>query len=347
MGILARTSRPVAVFGGLALIASCGSDPPPNGSVGAGVPASSGTSSSGGGSTGSGGPAGGTSSSGSGAGGNGGTGASSGAGILLGDGGGGPDAGGMQTGQQCLGINSSRTCCINGTQTCVNSGGEFAIWGPCIDPSGAAASCTPPTPVVDAGCGNLNEGPSSSCDAGFDAGPPPKPPALCTDMAISTEPEILVGYSPAVGQTVGQHGQIKVWVNDENPPFVAPGEQIDPQTGQITAAGNRIAAAPDGLLWEPALYIAPQTPQNGGTPHFPQWVKGWYSNTPPSVTKGFQVPGMDPVPPGIKLQEKYTGEDIWDVASLGLAPGTYTAVFVIHDGDDDRAIGCVNIVITP
>jgi hypothetical protein len=166
-------------------------------------------------------------------------------------------------------------------------------------------------------------------------------------MDISTEPEILVGYSPAMGQTVGRNGQIKVWVNDENPPFIAPGELVDPNTGAITTPGDRTATAPDGLLWEPALYIAPQTPQNGGTPHFPQWIKGWYDNAPPNGSGGFQVPGMDPVPPGSMLAETYTGEDIWDVSSLGLAPGAYTAVFVIHDGDDDRAIGCVTIVITP
>jgi hypothetical protein len=253
------------------------------------------------------------------------------------------------TGQQCLGLNSTRSCCTTGTQTCGNAA-EFAVWGPCLSATGATVVCG----TGDAGCGMNETG--KACDAGIDAPPPPPPPpppplqpppAICKDMAISTEPEILVGYSPALGQTVGQTGQIKVWVNDENPPFVAPGEQIDPKTGLITAPGNRLSNALDGLLWEPALYIAPDTPQNGGRPHFPQWVKGWYDNTPPNGSGGHQVPGMDPVPPGARLQEIYTGEDIWDVAALGLAPGKYTAVFVIHDGDDDRAIGCVTIDITP
>jgi hypothetical protein len=176
---------------------------------------------------------------------------------------------------------------------------------------------------------------------------------LCTDPTINNEPNILVGYSPTASQTVASNGQIKVWVNDERPPFIAPGEQVDPNTGAILAPGDRTATAPDGLLWEPALYIAPQTPQNGGTPHFPQWIKGWYDNGtattkgPPTVPVAIQVPGMDPPPAGSMLVEKYTGEDIWDVSALGLAPGSYTALFAIHDGDRDRAIGCVTITITP
>jgi hypothetical protein len=244
-------------------------------------------------------------------------------------------AGGGQ--EQCFMLNGTRSCC-GGTQVCVGAG-EFNYWGPCLDATGGPAVCPHLPPPCSATEGR-------PCDAGPPP-PPPPPPAICNDPAISTEPEILVGYSPALGQTVGLHGQIKVWVNDENPPFIAPGEQVDPTTGTVLAPGNRIATAPDGLLWEPALYIAPQTPQNGGTPHVPQWFKGWIDNSPPGGSGGMQIPGMDPVPPGSMLAEMYTGEDIWDVSSLGLAPGTYTAVFVVHDGDDDRAIGCVTIVITP
>ncbi|MDP9148555.1 MAG: hypothetical protein M3O36_01230 [Myxococcota bacterium] len=269
--------------------------------------------------------------------------ATSGASIgSFGEGGATPTAG-TGTGQACFAAGSTLLCCGSGTRTC-NGSGEFLTWGPCLDHGGATLTCD--------GCVAKENG--TGCDAGVDSGhdagkppPPAPPPAICKDMAISTEPEILVGYSPALGQTVGMTGQIKVWVNDENPPFIAPGEQVDLKTGAITAPGNRTAKAPDGLLWEPALYIAPETPQNGGTPHFPQWVKGWFDNSPPTGNRPMQVPGMDPVPPGIKLQEKWTAEEIWDVSALGLAPGTYTAVFVIHDGDDDRAIGCVTIVIAP
>jgi hypothetical protein len=56
---------------------------------------------------------------------------------------------------------------------------------------------------------------------------------------------------------------------------------------------------------------------------------------------------MDPPPAGARLSDKFNSEDIWDVSTLGLAPGTYTGEFVIHDGDTDRAVGCVTIVIAP
>jgi hypothetical protein len=162
---------------------------------------------------------------------------------------------------------------------------------------------------------------------------------------VNNEPDILVGYAPANGQSVGANGQIKVWVNDEAAPKIAPNEQIDANTGAITTPGDRSAKAADGYLWEPALYIAPQTAENGGTPHFPTAIKGYYNNQPQLKVAGTLVPGMDPPPAGSTLAEKYTGEDIWDVSSLGLGPGTYMAEFVIHDGDRDRGVGCVTIVI--
>ena len=332
MKTFGRLLSPVPVVGLLAAMTSCGTEVPSNGfgTPDSGLSGSQGNSSSG---------SGGSSSSGT----NTSTGGGGGLTGSFGDGGGAPPVG-TGVSQQCFGLGSTLLCCGTGKQTCTGSG-EFLSWGPCLDQGGAVLTC--------GGCVANENG--AGCDAGVDAarppphdaGPPPPPPAICKDQAISTEPEILVGYSPALGQTVGSMGQIKVWVNDENPPFIAPGEMVDPVTGKITAAGNRTAKAPDGLLWEPALYIAPETPQNGGTPHFPQWIKGWYDNNPPTGSTGKQIPGMDPVPPGIKLQEKWTAEEIWDVAALGLPPGTYTAVFVIHDGDDDRAIGCVTIVITP
>jgi hypothetical protein len=169
---------------------------------------------------------------------------------------------------------------------------------------------------------------------------------LCTNDAVNNEPDILVGYAPANGQTVGANGQIKVWVNDEAAPKIAPNEQIDPNTGAILTPGDRTAKADDGYLWEPALYIAPQTAESGGAPHFPTAIKGSYNNQPQiPKSSGTLVAGMDPVPAGATLDERYTAEDIWDVSSLGLGPGTYTAEFVIHDGDTDRAVGCVTIVI--
>jgi hypothetical protein len=167
---------------------------------------------------------------------------------------------------------------------------------------------------------------------------------LCNSGGVNNEPGILVGYSPANGQTVGANGQIRVWVNDEGAPIIAPGEIVDPNTGLITTPGNRTARAADGYLWEPALYIAPETAENGGTPHFPTMIKGRYNNTT-IKGPGTLVAGMDLPPAGSSLSSQYTGEDIWDVSSLGLSPGTYLAEFVIHDGDRDRGVGCVTIVI--
>jgi hypothetical protein len=170
------------------------------------------------------------------------------------------------------------------------------------------------------------------------------------DEDINNEPEILGGYAPANGEAVGKDGQIKLWVTDEHPCFIAPNEQVDAATGMVTTPGDRTAKASDGYLYEPALYIAPQTAENGGTAHFPQLIKGWYNNDPINGGRraaGTQGAPIDPPPAGTNLSEKYDGEDVWDVSALGLSPGTYIGEFVIHDGDQDRGVGCVTIVITP
>jgi hypothetical protein len=261
-------------------------------------------------------------------------------------------------GAACSTAADTHSCCSGmGTQKCSGTA-EFLTWGPCLNAKGAAVSCKINQPT---GCG-IGEF-ATRCDAGVDSGIPhkcgegefgpncnnPPPPGLCGNKEINTEPEILAGFSPASGAAVGTNGQIKVWINDERPALIAPNEQIDAMTGQITAAGDRSAKAPDGYLWEPALYIAPETAESGGTPHFPQQIKGWYNNMPPFVRASsmmaVQVSGMDPAPAGANLSEKYTTEDIWDVSALGLKPGTYSGEFVIHDGDRDRAIGCVTITI--
>jgi hypothetical protein len=172
---------------------------------------------------------------------------------------------------------------------------------------------------------------------------------------VSTEPEILAGFSPAMGETVKENGQIKVWVTDELPAFIAENEQVDATTGQVTMPGDRAALNIDGYLNEPVLYIAPMTPTAGnvGTGYFPQWVKGDYNNMPsagPDITKLFggtvtKGPPVDPPPPATNLSQTYNTEFIWEVNALGLAPGTYIAEFVIHDGDLDRAVGCVTVTI--
>jgi hypothetical protein len=97
---------------------------------------------------------------------------------------------------------------------------------------------------------------------------------------------------------------------------------------------------------------------NGGTPHFPQYVKGDYNNKPPAPggipdfigcfggTAGSKGPAPDPAPGGSGLNQMYNTEFIWDVNALGLTPGSYTAEFLIHDGDLERAVGCVTIIVT-
>src|SRR5262249_55765775 len=141
--------------------------------------------------------------------------------------------------------------------------------------------------------------------------------------------------------------QIKVWVNDENAPIIAPHEVVDPTTGLVTTPGDRTAKAPDNYLWEPALYIAPETAETGGTPHFPQAIKGDFNTNPFGIGFPTHVNGMDPVPPGANLTEFFTAEFVWDVSALPLSPGSYIAEFVIHDGDSDRGVGCVQLTVTP
>lgn len=173
---------------------------------------------------------------------------------------------------------------------------------------------------------------------------------LCKAGGVNEEPFILIGYSPAEGQTVDANGQIKVWVSDENPPFIAPGEVVDPSTGQITTPGDRSAKAEDNYLYEPSLYIAPNTVESGGTPHFPNIIKGTFNSQPggnkaanrKNAKKG---PAMDPPPSSNPQEPEYQAEYIWNVNSLGLSAGTYQAEFVIHDGDTNRGVGCVNIKI--
>ena len=175
--------------------------------------------------------------------------------------------------------------------------------------------------------------------------PTPPKPQLCTVGGVNNEPQILAGYSPASGQAVMAHGQIKVWVTDENAPFIAPNEQVDLATGLITTPGDRTAKAPDGYLWEPALYIAPQSAETGGTPYFPVKISGDFNNKPPNRGSGQHSQGMDTPPAGTNLGQAYDVEYTWDVDSLGLKPGSYIAEFVIWDGDHDRGVGCVNIII--
>jgi len=181
------------------------------------------------------------------------------------------------------------------------------------------------------------------------------PTNLC-QSEINNEPEILIGYLPSSGQSVTNTGQIKVWVNDERAPLIAPNEKVDTtQDGHIITPGNRTAQAHDRYLFEPAIYISPDTAESGESAHFPDFIKGQFNNAgkvPGNIIKGVAI---DPIPPGSKKAggpnpngsnpNVYLAEYVWNVSSLGLTTGTYQVEFLIHDGDIDRGIGCVGITI--
>ena len=215
----------------------------------------------------------------------------------------------------CSPAGSTHKCCGTGTQTCIPDGlGEFAMWGPCEDKGGDLLDCDVGGPV----CGESEFGPA--CDAGTpeDAGEPPPPPPDCDDEDINNEPEILAAYLPEDGDSVSQCGDIKVWVNDEWASFIAPGEEVDPSTGEVTKPGDRTKLAPDGYLYEPALYI------ENMPPIFPTFIKGWYNNDPENFERnksnppGAEGPPIDDPPPGTDLSEDFTTEFVWNLCSLNL-----------------------------
>lgn len=183
--------------------------------------------------------------------------------------------------------------------------------------------------------------------------------SLCNNRSVNTEPQILEAYSPLSGAPVGTNGQIKVWVNDELPPMVQPGTVASASgSGAVTTPGDPTALASDNYLYD-ALYVDTPVEQNG-TPHFPNYIRGVYDPNPPNTTcggyacfknlKGVNGSTPDPLPAGTKPSDCgapicYEAEYIWDVSKLGLSTGTHQAEFVIHDGDRDRAFGCVTIKI--
>src|SRR5664279_680662 len=89
----------------------------------------------------------------------------------------------------------------------------------------------------------------------------------CPGPKSNSENQILVGSDPAPGGTVLAGGKIRVWVSDEEAPYIAPGEVADPSSGQITTKGDRTSTDVDTdgegkYLWEPTIYIITNQPQN-------------------------------------------------------------------------------------
>src|SRR5439155_7615560 len=138
-------------------------------------------------------------------------------------GGGGSSSQNGAASQSCSPPGTTQSCCGNGVRTC-GGDAEFPAWGPCVDPKGATLSC-------------CETGEFTACDGG--TGPLPPLPALCTMGGANNEPEILAGFAPANGESVGTGGFIKVWITDEGAPIIAPAEIIDAQTGMIVAPGDR------------------------------------------------------------------------------------------------------------
>ncbi len=166
------------------------------------------------------------------------------------------------------------------------------------------------------------------------------PPAgsICRRGGVNNRPEIILAYSPAHGKAVRSDGQIKVWAQDNKPLFIAPNERIGRNSGAIVKPGDRTLTAPDGLIWEPQLYVFPQTVDNNGKPYFPNNIKGHYNNGEVRVAYG-----MEKLPPGVIAKDKYVAQYTWNVKDVGLVPGAYQLQFVIHDGGQGRAIGCIAI----
>ena len=213
---------------------------------------------------------------------------------------------------------------------------------------------------------------------GFTTAAPTQPIVTnCTDNPSDTEREILVGYDPAPGTSAINGGKIRVFVTDEGAPKVAQGTTID-ASGTVTNHGDTTArdSGTNGngnWTWNPAIYIDPPGLANGtfctsestcGLPHFPDMIKGDYNpNSGGGRGGGASGPAVDAdyktfengpdykgktpltLPDKSNSDTAYFAEFIWNTSSLGLTSGNHIAQFVIHDGDTNIGVDCLNIVI--
>ncbi len=124
---------------------------------------------------------------------------------------GGPTTNPSGEGTTCDTPGMTRSCCLNGTQTC-RGAGEFQVWGACLDSSGGHADCSQP---VDCNDGEFHP----TCDGG--APPPSMPgarmssagaamgellPRRCRVHAGRVRPGLRRGPAASLHGSDGQHG---------------------------------------------------------------------------------------------------------------------------------------------
>ena len=167
------------------------------------------------------------------------------------------------------------------------------------------------------------------------------PPAssLCQKGGANKNPDLIIATSPSNGTGIQSDSQVKVWINDTAPIKIAPAELVTRGSGAISSAGDRTARAPDGYIWEPAVYIMPNTIDANGTPFFPTFIRGAYNNGDTRVSYG-----ADQVPNNVTFTDKGRSvELIWNVKDLNLGPGAYQLQFVAHDDNANMAVKCISM----
>lgn len=162
--------------------------------------------------------------------------------------------------------------------------------------------------------------------------------SLCKKGGANVHPEALIAYTPQQASAVSTDGQISLWVSDTQPPYVAPNERVSRSTGIVEIPGALTARAPDGYLWEPQLYIFPQTVEKGGKYYFPNFVRGSFTNGTPQVSDNTDILPINSLP-----KSDQTVEFLWNVKNIGLTDGEYKIEFVAHDGHQRLGVRCISL----
>lgn len=166
---------------------------------------------------------------------------------------------------------------------------------------------------------------------------------LCAKGGANKAPEALIAYLPQQATAVSSQGEIALWVTDSMPPIISPNEKVIKSSGTVKTRGDIAARAPDGYIWEPQLYIFPQTIEKNGKAYYPDFVKGAYNNGTYLVSSNSDV-----MPPNSLPAKFYTVEYDWDVSKIGLTDNDYMVEFVVHDGHGNLGVKCISLrVYTP